>query len=124
MKKGDYCALIGKWEQALEDKKSLMIYGDGSKRRDFTHVNDIVDALVKIYEKQTWGHVFELGRGENYSVKEIANMFEPEKILYEPDKPGEALSTCCDTSLAKTILNWEPREDVNDYIEKFKKTLK
>ena len=50
LKDGGYCTLIGKWEKAIEDDNPLTIYGDGTKRRDFIHIDDIVDALVKIME--------------------------------------------------------------------------
>ena len=51
LKQGGYCTLLGAWEQCLETGKQVTIYGDGSKRRDFTHVNDIVDALIQIWQQ-------------------------------------------------------------------------
>ena len=39
----------------------MTIYGDGSKERDFTHVDDIVDGLIKIWETQSYGIIFDLG---------------------------------------------------------------
>ena len=72
LKEGGYCTLLGTWEKCIENKQAITIYGDGTKRRDFTHVSDIVDALVLIMQKECWGHVFELGRGCNFSVQEIA----------------------------------------------------
>ncbi len=50
-KEGGYTTLIGAWEKQVEEHQPLTIYGDGTKRRDFTHVNDIVDGLIKIEEK-------------------------------------------------------------------------
>jgi UDP-glucose 4-epimerase len=118
LKEGAYCTVIGKWETAFENNQPLTIYGDGTKRRDFTHVEDIVDALVLIYKKQKWGYVFELGRGINYSIQEIADMY-PSTIIYEDNKPGEALITLCTDTLAKELLGWKPNLNIGDYIKSY-----
>jgi len=119
LKEGGYCTLIGKWENAIEDGNPLTIYGDGTKRRDFTHIEDIVDALVKIMEQEAYGYDFELGRGKNYSIKDIADMFEYGDVVYEDNKPGEALVTLCEDTLASEVLGWEPTLDINEYIKSY-----
>lgn len=116
LKNGGYCTVIGKWEMAIETKQPIVIYGDGTKRRDFTHVNDVVSALLLIFEKNAWSHIFEIGTGKNYSIIEIANMFKYNSIVYEDDKPGEAINTLCDFTLAKNVLNWECKFNIKDYI--------
>jgi UDP-glucose 4-epimerase len=113
---GGYCTLIGAWIKCIEDGKPLTIYGDGSKRRDFTHVDDIVDALIRINTCQAWNQQFELGYGQNYSVKEIADEFGHD-IVYGPDKPGEAQETLCKDTLATAVLDWIPTRNVLDYIK-------
>ena len=118
LKEGGYCTLIGKWEHSIENGDPLTIYGDGTKRRDFTHIHDIVDGLIRINEKEKWGFTFELGRGKNYSVNEIAKMFGRETV-YLDDKPGEAQITLCDSSLAKEHLDWEAKLDIEDYIKEY-----
>lgn len=123
LKEGAYCTVIGKWEKAIEDGRPITIFGDGTKRRDFTHIDDIIDALILIENKEAWGHLFELGRGVNFSIKEVADMFDYDKIVYEADKPGEALVTLCDSPEAKNILGWNPSKNLNDYISEWKKSL-
>lgn len=118
LKSGGYCTLIGAWENMIENNEPLKIYGDGTKRRDFTHVDDIVDGLIKIYEKGVWDMEFEFGRGKNYSVNEIADMFGKDKI-YLDDKPGEAQNTLCEDTLAKDLLGWEPTRNIEDYINEY-----
>lgn len=118
LKEGGYCTLIGKWEKNIEIGIPLTIYGDGTKRRDFTHIDDIVNALMLIKEKNAWGNIFELGRGKNYSIEDIANMFN-KPIIYEDDKPGEADITLCDYSIAKEVLGWEPEINIEDYIKDY-----
>ena len=83
LKEGGYCTVIGKWEKCIEDNKPIMIYGDGKKRRDFTHIDDIIDALILIQKTNSWGYLFELGRGVNYSIKHVAEMFEYDSIIYD-----------------------------------------
>ena len=118
LKEGGYCTVIGKWEKCIEEQKLLTIYGNGNKRRDFTHIDDIVSALILINEKQAWGHMFELGRGKNYSIKEIASMFQTD-IIYEADKPGEADITLCTDTVAKEVLGWEAKLNLEDYIKNY-----
>lgn len=114
---GSYTTLIGKWKYNYLHNLPLVVYGDGTKRRDFTHVQDIVDALVLIMKNNSFGHVFELGRGKNRSVNDILKLFKYDNIKYEQDRPGEVKITLCDNSLALKELGWSPNRDVEDYIE-------
>jgi len=115
---GGYTTLIGRWIHNIENGIQCEIYGDGEQRRDFTHVDDIVDALILMAEHSAYGYEFELGRGENYSVNEIAQMFGITPI-YKDGKPGEALVTLCEDTLANEILGWTPTKNVKDYINEY-----
>ena len=116
---GGYTTLIGRWLNNIKNNIQCEIYGDGTKRRDFTHVEDIVDGLIRIMEIEAYGETFEFGRGENHSVLDIARMFNI-KPVFKEDKPGEAQETLADYSLAKSQLNWEPKLNLEDYIYKQK----
>jgi UDP-glucose 4-epimerase len=110
--------LIGIWDKARRENRSFDIYGDGSKRRDFTHVDDIVDALILIHKKNKWGQIFELGRSCNFSVKEVAEMYGQKEINYYDDRKGEAQNTLCDSDLARNLLGWNPTKNLIDWINK------
>jgi UDP-glucose 4-epimerase len=114
---GGYTTLIGRWINNLSKGIACEIYGDGEQRRDFTHVDDIVDALVLIMEKKSYGYEFELGRGKNISVNEVAKMFGINPI-YKDGKPGEARHTLNTDSTAMEILDWTPTRELEDYIKK------
>lgn len=117
---GGYTTLIGRWINNIKKGLPCEIYGDGEQRRDFTHVDDIVDALIKIMDSKSFsGKVYELGRGKNISVNEVAKMFEINPI-YKDGKPGEARHTLCESSLAKEDLKWNPQRDLSNYINDFK----
>jgi len=116
---GEYTTLIGKWVNAIEGGEECYVYGDGEQRRDFTHVDDIVDALVLIMEKEAYGYEFELGRGKNYSVNEVAEMLgvAPE---YLDGRKGEARNTLNVDNKAAEILGWVPERDLEDYVEEWR----
>lgn len=113
---GGYTTLIGRWINNIQNGVQCVIYGNGEQRRDFTHIDDIVDALILIMEKESYGYEFELGRGKNYSVNEVAKMFGIEP-LYESAKKGEAKDTLNKSTLAKDILGWNPTKNLEDYIK-------
>jgi UDP-glucose 4-epimerase len=119
LKEGPYTTLIGKWMNDIEEGKDCFIYGDGEKRRDFTHVDDVVRALNLISSRSAYGYNFELGRGKNYSVNEVAKMFEIGPA-HKEDKPGEALETLNTDKTAEEILKWKPELNLEDYINSWK----
>ena len=115
---GGYTTLIGRWLNNIEKGIDCEIYGDGKQRRDFTHVDDIVDALIRIQKQQVYNNNFELGRGRNHSVNEIAEMLNITPI-YKPSKPGEARNTLNTDRLATDMLGWEPKINLEDYITSY-----
>ena len=116
---GGYTTLIGKWINNIQKGIPCEIYGDGSKRSDFTHVDDIVDALIKIMYSKPYNKVFELGRGKNYSILDVAKMFNINPV-FKKDKLGEASETLADISKAKDRLGWYPKINLEDYIKDLK----
>jgi UDP-glucose 4-epimerase len=96
-----------------------IIYGDGSKKRDFIHVDDVNDFhILCMDDERTDGKIYNLGSGRNYSVLEIYNMIS--EILnihippiFKPDLPGEAQETLADITEAKK-LGWYPKIDIKD----------
>ena len=74
--------------------------------------------------KEAWnGEIFNLGRGNNYSINEVASMFKPEKIEYISKRPGEAWETLADISFTKAKLKWQPTRDLKDYVGNYLKEL-
>jgi len=116
---GGYTTLIGRWINNIEKGLPCKIYGDGEQRRDFTHVDDIIDGLLLMYSDVAYGHTFELGRGQNYSVNEVAKMFDITP-KYEAAKPGEARHTLCVDTSATELLGWVPQKDLVYYIKQLK----
>ena len=94
-----------------------IIYGTGEKRRDFVFIEDINEFHeLCVMDSRTDNRVFNLGSGNNYSIREIYDiitellgiLLEPE---YRPDLPGEALETLGDIREAEK-LGWQPKTEI------------
>ena len=118
---GTYATMLGIFEQQYRNSKPLTITGSGEQRRDFTHVDDIVYGLVRAGKKHFKKcEIFELGRGVNYSVNEVVDMFGKDYPReYIPKREGEYDVTLADYSHAQDLLNWKPTRDIKDYIRDF-----
>ena len=121
---GAYCTVLGIFQKLYEEGKPLTITGDGEQRRDFTYVGDIVDGLWRCGEhlvyrnsSKTNGQTFELGRGKNYSINEIAGAFGDYPTEYIDKRPGEMRNTLNTDTKARDMLGWEPTVDIIDYIK-------
>lgn len=118
-----YGTVLGIWLDRYKAGKPLKITGTGEQRRDFTHVFDIVQGLIDIEKKNTDQRLpFELGRGENFSLIELAMLF-PGATLHFVDRPdGEAENTLCE--YYSMALGWKPKYNVKDFIEEAIKEAK
>ena len=113
--------VIGIWTSKAMKGKSLPIVGDGMQRRDFTHVHDIVDGLIKIgfsntFQEDGW----ELGTGNNYSVNELFEMFRHRfgaKSHLIPDQPGNYKKTLRKNDKLIELLDWCPKDQLANHIK-------
>ena len=115
---GEYSTVLGIFEKQYREGKPFTITADGEQRRDFTYIDDIVDGLVKCSEHNFKAEFFELGKGVNYSINEIVDMFGKDcPREYIPARKGEYDVTLADYSKAKLKLGWEPKGDIIQYIK-------
>jgi len=115
---GAYATVIAIFQQQYSNDKTLTITGDGEQRRDFTHVDDIVDGLIRCVGKNSKANYYELGTGKNYSINEIADMFN-HRTKYISARPGEYDVTLCDYSKAEEELGYKPKNNLEEYIKKW-----
>lgn len=115
--KGQYAPVVGIFLRQMRQNKPLTIVGDGTQRRDFTHVDDIVEGLILTSQSDNFElDIVELGRGNNHSINELAAMFDKETEYIEA-RPGEARETLCDISVAKRDIGYEPKVNIEDYVK-------
>lgn len=118
---GAYATVIGIFKEQYKNGKSLTVVKPGTQKRNFTHVDDIVEGLVAVGEKGE-GDEYGLGAEKSYSILEIAKMFGT-NIEMIPQRKGNRMDSSLDLSKSKT-LGWKPKKNVEEYIQTFLKDSK
>ena len=119
---GEMSAVIGIFEKQYLQNQSLTVVRPGTQKRDFTHVEDIVNGtyLAAIKSKNSEFHI---GSGKNYSILQVAKMFK-HKIKIVAERPGERFYSLSNLTKAKKILNHIPKHNLPMYINQFIKANK
>ena len=119
-----YGNVIGIWRAKVLKGEPLPIVGDGKQKRDFVHVYDIVDGLIKIALSEiNHDDAWELGTGVNYSVNELFNYFKDKFNVTStsiPDQPGNYRQTLRENDDSLKLLGWKPKDRLRDHINNFK----
>ena len=129
--KRDIPPVIGSFtNKMLFEHKPVVIYGDGSKRRDFLHISDLTDFHMSVLDNRG-GEIdtktYNAGSGKNWSIKEIHDLVYKacfsidntisHEVEYLPDQLDEAMVTLADISAAERDLSWRPSVSINFGIE-------
>ena len=112
---GAYGTLIEIFRQRRLAGEQLRVNAPGTQKRNFTHIDDIVEGLVLVGESGV-GDDFGLGDSRAYSILEVAEMFGGE-IVMGPEVAGNRMSADIDTSKTR-LLGWTPSRALIDYIGK------
>ena len=115
---GKYATLIALFKEKMKKNEPLTIVSPGSQKRNFTHVNDIVQGLILVGEKG-FGDEFGIGSSESYSVKEIAEFYDG-NIEMIPERRGNRMTAKLVTDKTKS-LGWSPNHTIKEYIDTCKK---
>lgn len=118
---GAYAAVVGIFLNQRQNDKPMTIVGEGTKRRDYTHITDIVEGNLLAWKKDVpTGEVINLGAGKNYSVNEVAALIGGPTVNI-PDRPGEYKLTLADNGKARDILGWRPTMALEQGVAELKK---
>ncbi len=110
---GNYGTVIEIFKQQHAQGKPLTVVSPGTQKRNFTHVDDIVDGLILVGEEGR-GDEFGLGAPESYSVLDVAKLFGGE-IEMLPERKGNRMDATLDTTRANA-LGWSAKKKLVDYI--------
>jgi len=116
--KGPYAPVVGLFLRQHRAGQPLTIVPDGTQRRDFTHVEDVVQANLLAMEvnHEHYGEVFNVGTGTNHSVLELAAMISDNTVEVE-ERIGEAYITLANNQKIRDILGWAPTKHIGDYVK-------
>ena len=113
---GQYRLAPGIFAQQVLDNEQITITGDGTQRRDFTYVGDVVNANVLAAESGLKGEVFNVGNADNRSVLDLAKLFDSPhdyKFLPKVLEPKETLA--CNYKI-KSTLGWKTTNTIENFI--------
>ena len=116
--------VIGIWSAKIKKNEPIPIVGDGEQKRDFIHVYDLVDGLIKIgFSQKSHKDAWELGTGINYSINHLYSLFN-EKYNVDsvniPDQPGNYRKTLRINDDTLKLLEWTPKDRLKNYIDNLK----
>ena len=115
---GKYATLIALFKEKMKNQEPLTIVSPGTQKRNFTHIDDIVNGLILVGENG-YGDEFGIGSPEAFTIEEIAQMYDG-KIEMLPERKGNRMTA--DVISAKTeALGWKPTKSIKDYIEESRK---
>lgn len=105
---------IHRFTRRLSSGNEVTVFGDGSARRDFTYVNDIVAGVLAALDHPNGYSVYNLGTTATTTLIDLVHLVAstlgvPARIRFEPDQPGDVPITYADINLARAQLGYEPQ---------------
>ncbi len=115
---------IHKFTRLIDQGEKIPLFGDGSSRRDYTYIDDLIDGILAVIRYHQGFEVYNLGESQTTSLKELIRLIEKafEKKanveMLEP-QPGDVSVTYADITKAKRILKYQPRVKMEEGIKRF-----
>lgn len=119
---------IHKFTKMILEDKPIPFYGDGTTKRDYTYIDDIVDGILKsmsyLFNNENVYEIFNLGESHVVSLKEMVETIEnalgkKATLDIQPMQPGDIDKTYADISKAKAMIGYEPQTNFAEGIRKF-----
>lgn len=120
---GEYKLVFGNWIEQIKANKPIGIFGDGEQTRDFTHVNDVVRAILSAINPDPFGfQAYNVCSGIETSVNQLADMFEPKYgVTNLPARAGEEKRKYGSYDRIMTMLGWQPHMDLESGVKELRK---
>lgn len=118
-----YAGVIVEFLRRVSRGEPPVIFGDGEQTRDFIHVADVVEAVVKAMENEEVRGTFNIGSGEAVTINYLANLVlrlagrEYLKPIYAPPRPGDVRRSVADIRRAGEALGFKPKVRLEEGIE-------
>ena len=122
---------IHKFTRLITAGEPIPVFGDGTSRRDYTHVSDIVDGIMAALDASLEFEIINLGNSEPVELRELIRLMEQwlgreARVERLPDQPGDVPVTYADVSKARRLLGYGPRHPIGqgiaEFVEWFRRT--
>jgi len=116
---------IHKFAKLISRRKPIPVFGDGSTRRDYTYIDDIIDGVMAAidYDKSNY-EVINLGESRTVELNELISLLEKELdthaiIERQQPQPGDVPQTYADISKARALLGYQPKTQIEEGLHRF-----
>jgi UDP-glucuronate 4-epimerase len=115
---------IHKFTRLIDQGKPVPMFGDGSTKRDYTYIDDIVDGVMKAIDFNAPYGIFNLGESQTTELRELIGLIEKnlgKKAVIEqlPDQPGDVPITYADITKSRRVLGYDPKTKAEEGVRKF-----
>ncbi len=115
---------IHKFTRAILRGEAVVQFGDGSARRDFTYIDDVVEGIVLALERASVYHIYNLGNNRTVELRRLISLIEKAcgasaLLDRQPNQPGVVRLTCADITRAGDDLCYNPSVPIEEGIERF-----
>jgi nucleoside-diphosphate-sugar epimerase len=116
----EYSAVIPKFTTRLLAKEPITVYGDGEQSRDFTYIDNVIEAnMLALRARNAPGEVCNIGCGQRVSLNDLIRMLEEvigvrAQVNYAPPKPGDVRHSLADITKAARVLEYVPKIQIEE----------
>ncbi len=115
---------IHKFTCFIDQGEKIPIYGDGSSRRDYTYIDDLIEGMARVIRHHKGFEIYNLGEFQTTSLKELIQLIEEalgKKATIETlsPQPGDVTITYADISKAERMVGYKPKVKVGEGIKRF-----
>jgi UDP-glucuronate 4-epimerase len=115
---------IHKFTRLINQGERISLYGDGTSRRDYTYIDDIIDGVMGAVRNLEGYDVFNLGESQTVPLRKLVSLLEQtlgKKAVIEelPEQPGDVPITYADISKARRLLGYDPQVGIEEGVERF-----
>ena len=115
---------IHKFTRQIDQGSEIIMYGDGTSKRDYTYITDIIDGTISAIDNKFEFEIFNLGNSSTVELRYLISLIEKNlgrkaKIRQMADQPGDVPITYADVSKAKRLLGYDPKVKIEGGVKKF-----
>jgi len=115
---------IHKFTRLIHEGKKISLFGDGTSRRDYTYIDDIISGIMGAIRNLRGYEIFNLGESQTVPLRELISIIEQalgKKAAVEelPEQPGDVPITYAEISKARSLLGYDPKVGIAEGVEQF-----